>query len=1342
MVQRISEINGEPIGMVYHILQGKSGFIWLGTNQGLIRFDGYNLKRFEHDEKDPSTLSNNLITGMIEDKQGYLWITTYGGGLNRFDLNTYQFIHFKHQADDLTTIGSNNLYDVVKSYDNKLWLASDSGVILFDPISAQVVSKNTAPTTRDSWDQKRVMTVFEDSQKQLWYSVAGQGLFRFVRDLQIVTVFEHDKVNPDSLDSNTVNKIFEDSRGDIWVGTSKGMNRFDPNTEKFHHFSLTLKVRNKIKALNIRTIFEDSKQRLWVGTIYNGLSLFDPGSQSFIEINDDSNRQDAITSIGIAAMMEDSSGTLWLGSPDQGLIKITEQAFWFEGLTADSKHSLRLGAIFIDSKGIIWLGANESLYQYDKDTGKYILKAETKGFIHAITEAENNTLTLSVYREGLFTFDPQNQKLSPFQIENSSLPHNKIRTVTYDSEGTLWISLDSSSKNSASGLFSLDREHHSFRQHFSGDSPISILPLSKDRLLVGFLRQGLKIYHIPSEKWTDIQYQNKSIGTTWALYQDEQKRIWVGTQKLGLGLFNAKTLELTFISQRDGLPANDVTTLIADEQGIIWMGTGKGLASFDPQSKAINQFGHKEGLRINYFVTIPIIKTSDGDIIIIDNEQLIRFSPADLQPSPTVNITYPTVLTELNVLNKIVEPDVGNVEAVLNRVVNETEHITLSYEDYLFSISFTSANYNNQDKLRYAYKLEGLDELWIETNSRERIATFTSLSPQDYELKIKVSNTDGSWNDHYRSIKITITPPPWQTWPAFILYTLLILSSIYLIYRIRANSLIKKARALELGIIERTSTINTLLAQKQQLFANVSHEFRTPLTLILTPVESLLSDPKGQQITTELKLIQRSGLRLLRLVDQLLEFAKLEQRGEVSKQAVSIKQTINNMVASFQPLADSKQVSLDYLPFEDITLLLIQDSLNTILSNILSNAIKYSNSGGNILITVIVHDAKIDISIKDDGIGINKDNQKIVFERFTRVNQEHSESVPGTGIGLALVKELVEANMGKINLISQINQGAEFIITLPLIIIETAGVSIPAETKQQDIAQLNLELNRLETPAPKVFEDGDLIQNSKLKSVLIIDDNGDMRDLLYGLLKDNYQCLLAENGERGLAVARKVLPDLVISDIMMPVMDGYQLTQLLKEDELTSHIPIILLTAKGGLESRIQGLQLMVDDYLAKPFHREELQLRIHNILTLRDIVRKRFGKAIDHNEPQKQVEKFKFNLVDQQFYQKVDQQLERLYTETDFTAKVLSDALGMSEKQLQRKLKALFDLTFPELVRNYRLNKATQLLLNGERASQIYHVIGFASHSYFASCFKAKFGQTPKAYQQVQPSLEPISNF
>lgn len=1075
VVQRIeSDGNSDSIEM-FDLLQGQSGYIWIGTDKGLIRFDGVQMKTFRHDPNDDNSLSDNNIRGLAEDQNGILWITTYGGGLNRFDKSTFEFTHYRHNPDDPTSISSDHLFAIAKSHDNKLWVGGFPGATLFSPLSGIGERKNSKMQPLTDNDKQRFRVLFEDSKQQLWYSVTGSGLFRFNRKTNQISQFTHDSEDPNSISADKVNKVYETQNGDIWIATSQGMNRYEGATDTFSRFALPLKAQNHIKALNIVAIYEDTQQRLWVGTLFNGLSLFDAEQQRFVEINNNANASDALESMSVTAILQDKSGVLWLTTLGQGLIKISSDALKFNGLTGKSQSQLMIGALTKTSDQKLWISANNNLYQLDEQSLETRLRAESKGHINRIIEGPDNTLLLSIFRQGIFSFDP-NQESSSGLIPLPALPNNNIFTIAMDSAGTLWVGLFRSSKEKVTGLFSLAKGEKHFTHHIKSDVPTAILPLDDGRVLVGFRYQGLKIYDPLNGQLTPVTHLSRKVISVWHLFKDSNNRIWFSTQDAGLGQFDPVQNKITFVTELDELVGKTVFIMTQDEYGHLWFGSKVGLVRFNPDSdddkQRVKVFNYQDGLPKIQFNTSKIITTPKGRVMVADNNRLVQFAPADLNVPTTEQNPFNTLITGFKILNQTIEPDKSDANNPLSVSIDQTQQLKLSYQDYLFSFSFASTNYNQSAKLRYAYKMEGLDTQWIEKQPHDLRATFTSLPPKTYEFKVKTSNEDGSWNDNYRSLKITITPPWWQTNLAYAVYLLSTLLLIFGIHRFKTAQLLKRADALERGVKDRTKTIDGLLAQKEHLFANISHEFRTPLTLILSPIERLMSRPELQSASSEFSLVQRSANRLLQMVDQLLEFSKLDNDNSVELEPVSLEQTLNIIKASFEPLLQSKNHQLIVNPFDDVIVAQIPDSLNKILINIVTNAHKYTPQNGQITITVSNQSQQVKIAISDTGIGIDEKHHQAVFERFSRITEQHSDFNPGAGIGLALVKELVHANCGAIELNSQVGQGATFTLTLPI-------SSNPAITSNPKMLEaINNQLNfTVEQSTPNELITSELIIN-------------------------------------------------------------------------------------------------------------------------------------------------------------------------------------------------------------------------------------------------------------------------
>jgi signal transduction histidine kinase/DNA-binding response OmpR family regulator/streptogramin lyase len=1030
IIERIENIDGHSFKGINKLLQDKSGFLWLASDKGLLRFDGFSIITFTHDKNNANSLPHNKVLNLLEDDQGYLWLITQGGGLSRFDPKHFTFTNFAHDVQDLTSLDSNKLLSLSLAKDNKLWIGSEQGINLFDRETLQNQRMTATLIPNSDGNNQGVVAILEDKQQRLWFSVRNKHLFMHDPQLQKTTRFKHHANNKHSLSANDVNQIITTRDGVIWIGTTAGLNKFDDKNQHFKRFYLPGIKHDRGVSLPINRLYEDRQNRLWLSYLNRGVYVFEPGSQSVIEFTQSN-----------------------LGNKE-------------------------------------WLPLI-------------------------------------------------------------------VRDIYQDRSGALWFA------DAQTGLNKMPTDHKMF------------------------------------ERWQD------------------------------------KTL-------------------------------------------------------------------------------------AD----------YSILLSDFRLFNEPIGLATKTVESPLTQSLNHTDKITLSYKNFWFSLAFASSNFNDAQSIRYAYKLEGFADQWITTDNKSRVATFTSLPADDYTLKIKTSNPDGSWSEQHRSLQITVTPPWWFTWKAYTLYVLLVLAEFYAFFHYRTKSLHKKANELEKGVKQRTATINQLMAQKERMFTNISHEFKTPLTLILNPLTAILQDPDAKKYDRKLSMMKRNGQRLLRMVDQLLEISKLDSTTSQQQFQCRLGKTLNMLLASFQPLLDSKKLSLTVETYDDVVLLIKADSLEMILTNLLSNAIKYTPDAGKIRVEVTRIHEQVSIAVIDSGIGIDAKNQQIVFNRFTRGNDCHDENIPGAGIGLALVKELAEANNGSVSLTSQRQQGSTFTVVLPISNLEEAVVESANELSHSS----QIEIDSLVKPEPLLLPktDSQGVDDTK-PTLLLIDDNPDMLELLVQTLDSHYSCNTASNGESGLELAQQQMPDLVVSDLMMPGISGFEVVKRLKQNELTNHIPVILLTAKGDSQSRVEGWAQKADEYIEKPFNALELHSRIDNLLEIRALLRRRYQREFSTTKmlgtAQNKQQTAELAGAHQLFITRVNEVLENNYERDDFDVTFMAEQLFMSTRQLGRKMKSLLDLSPIESIRTYRLKKAAEQLADGIPVSVVAFAVGFTSHSYFSRCFKAQYDCMPSNY-------------
>ena len=790
----------------------------------------------------------------------------------------------------------------------------------------------------------------------------------------------------------------------------------------------------------------------------------------------------------------------------------------------------------------------------------------------------------------------------------------------------------------------------------------------------------------------------------------------------GLNRLNPGTHVFTHFTTREGLPSNQVNSIVGDDRGNLWLGTDQGLCRFNIVTNICQNFVKSDGLPDNFFMTGSISRRN-GNLFLGTMNGLVLFHPDSIKE--TVK-TLPVYITSLKVREKLVS-------------VSLDQNIELPHQENFLSFDFTAINYNSPEKTRYAYQLEGIDSDWVPCGSR-RFASYTDLNPGSYAFRVKASIDNNVWNEAATTIKIVIHPPWWKTWWAYGLYTLLGVSLLFgmVQYSVSRERLRNDLRLQRLEA-EKMHEVDHL---KSRFFANISHEFRTPLTLILGPLDKLLSRETNQDKPLY-QIMQRNAKRLLDLVNQLLDLSKLEAGNmRLENKPASIITFLKTIALTFTSLAESKQIQFRHkYPTEDSVLYFDADKLEKILTNLLSNAFKFTPTGGKITVSAFLSNGEghalpqmskklagdlpsiLEISVQDNGAGISNDQAQKIFERFYQTDTSATREHEGSGIGLALVRELVDLHGGEIAVESQPGVGACFTVRLPLVAADFEQLTIVENTGvagEQSPPRFNDEAYQVDNLSAPETEGAPLI--------LIVEDNADIRHFIRESLLPDYQVKEAADGLEGYRLAVETIPDLILSDLMMPKMDGVELCRKLKLENKTDHIPIIMLTAKAGSESKIEGLETGADDYIIKPFEAAELLARIKNLIEGRKKLRERFSREITL-----QPASIAITSMDEKLLQHVMQIMEEHMADSDFGVEAFCREAGMSRTQLHRKLKALTDQSTGDFIRIMRLKRAAELLTNHAGSiAEVAFMVGFNDPSYFTKCFQKQFGRTPSAFTEV----------
>ncbi len=1342
--QHLSTQQGLSHNFVTSIWQDRDGFMWFGTANGLNKYDGYDFTTFQFDPKYPDhTLNNNIVTDVREDRAGQLWATTLGGGLHRVDKKSGEMTCYS-VPPGLSNFW-NALFNIYADSQGSLWIGSALGILHFnpqtkqftpypmervnrvigtdtqgrllvhvksqgqlyslDPKSGRFESKTLHFPNGTSQDQQKVWrraasgrsfplsfqtgatispsAILLDKSGTLWIGTSGSGLFRLDSKNGTETLSNY---NPQGEVHETIYEdgLYEDAEGFIWVASPSGLQRIDQKVDQVTTFQADPGVSGSLSSNDVRCLYQDRTGNYWVGTD-NGINKAISNPKPFLTIPATSSASPIrIPEYNVQAVFEDHTGIVWLGSLQKGLYQWLPDKRRLQHISATSSGlaSEGVGAIFEDSKRRLWVSTKEALHLFNRTSRKFTRYSTTIPVLFMDEDAEGKLWIGGTegLRGGIAQFDPATGKFNYF-IRDMSNP-----TATGDSlEGLNFF-------------FVLDLVVSRFGDVWVATSQ-GVNRLKPDT--------GKFTYYLADS----LSEGHLSDNFTRSLYEDSNGTMWVGTNQGGLNWFDPRTETFSCISISDGLPSNQVASITGDSRGNLWLSTHHGISRYNPTTRTFRNFDMRDGLPDDEF-NIGSVHNRDDKIFFGSVNGAVAFHADQIKDN---DVVPPVHITSLKVLEKRRPTPVGDLE--------------LQYDENFLSFDFVSLNYNVPEKNQYAYQLEGLDKDWIYSNSR-RFANYTELSPGAYTFRVKASNNDGIWNTAGTSLKIIINPPWWHTWWAYILYgltglCLFFISKRHLIMREKLRTELKFERLAS----EKLQEVDAL---KSRFFANLSHEFRTPLSLIRGTVQKL----QGQEITSsqhqsDYQLIDRHTGQLLEMINQLLDLSKLEGgKLSLNLQSFEVSGFLKDIAGTFASLFESRKITYRYtVPILPVWVRMDLDKLERVISNILSNAAKFTASNGEVRFSASIEKAEVDkfnlqLIVEDTGIGISQNHLSRIFDRFYQVDNTATRNYEGTGIGLALVKELVELHGGAIRVQSTEGKGTTFKVWLPVVL---AAEGESTQGTDQNMSIISLVTNDVTAEANM------LNPRSETLRLLVVEDNQDLRHFIVNCFSTNYLVQQAENGEEGLRLALETVPDLIISDIMMPGVNGINLCGQLKTDERTNHIPIILLTAKADVESKLKGLLGGADDYLTKPFNLEELMVRVKNLLESRRMLKEKYSKKLMIQPAEVSV-----TSVDEKFIQKALLILESNLSNPDFEVNTFTKEIGMSHTHLHRKLTALIGQSPSELIRTFRLKRAATLLEQKHgNVSEIAFMVGFNSPNYFTKCFREFFGQTPSEYTIKHSSIE-----
>jgi len=1350
--RRIDISDGLSNNQVTSFLHDSAGYIWMGTGSGLNRYDGYSFKTFKNVIGDTLSIANNEITQMFMDHEGKFWLMYHEGFNCIFDPITEKAYTDHPLFHKQVPINLQFITDMLVDKKGNLWISnSQTGLYHYDVDADKLTLLPTNPNNAKLMSSSHISDMSFDSDGDLW--ICNQAGVVEKIDIETFYVTSRIKVLNIAEIGETPNlSMFIDNDDDIWVYATnymRGVYYYSCNAKIMRHFT-SENQQYHITNNNVCCVEQDDFGMIWVGIDHGGINVIDKNNLKCFQLSHNVYDPISLSHNSVKALYKDNIGRIWVGTFKSGACSYHRNQYKFQFVKniPNDPNSLPFNDINTfaeDKNGNIWLGTNGGgLIYLDRRTGKfttYRSKSDdanglSSNVIVSLCVDHDNNLWIGTYYGGLLKFDGKNFTCYRHDANDPrTISDDKVWCLLEDSEQRLWVG------TLGGGLdvydFKSDRFLHYRNGGINSVHSDYILSLAEDHeknIWIG-TSQGVDQYDYQSGRF--VHYQNNSetanslVGNVvMCIEPDSRGWIWFGTRD-GISCFNPKNHTFNNITESDGLPTNIIQSLKEDDEGGMWFSTLNGIGNLqfadnpDFTNYKLYKFDIIDGLQGKEYNEHSGYRLRTGEILFGGANGFNIFNPALIQK---ISIKSNVVITDFRLFNRSVSVETGNAKKpILTKNITCTNKIRIPHSQNIFSIEFSSLNNLYSERTRYQYKLDGFNSNWVTVESNQRVASFTNLNAGNYTFRVKATDNNDEWCDDMAILEIEIVPPFYASRFAVFMYYIIVLVALMLFIRyIKKRERYKYEQRQERREHMRQHEVDEM---KIRFLTNVSHEFRTPLTLILTPIEKMLNSDVSDEVSTYLKMIQRNGKRLYNLVNQLLDIQKIEA------QSVTYNPSFGNIVEftkmtteSFTDLSEAKKINFHFSSqLAELNTYFDHDKIEKILFNLLSNAFRYTPEGGNIEVTVSKIDktehqnpnfkdaSYVEIRVSDTGIGIEKEAQEHIFERFFQSNKAGEPTNQGTGIGLAIASEFVKVHKGTIEVVSALGKGSTFIVSLP-INSDYSAVAVPSNQKNEAVWQTK-EADLL----GEVFvDDGD----SRSK-VLIVEDNDDLRFYLRDNLSKEFVVIEARNGEEALERIENVMPDIIVSDIMMPVMDGLALCDEVKRNAETSHIPIILLTAMTTTDQTKEGLERGADDYIAKPFNYDLLLIKIRKFIERKEQMHRAFNQKMEITPGEITV-----TSLDEKFMQKALKITEENMSNPDYSVKQLSLDLGVSRGHLYNKMIAITGHTPIEFIRIMRLKRAAQLLGKSQMSvSEVAYQVGFNDARYFARYFKDEFHLTPSEY-------------
>lgn len=1335
------------------VFQDSKGFLWFGTIDGLNRYDGYTFTVFRPIIGDTSSISNNRVFALEEDAYGNLWVGTKSG-LNIYRHETNRFCRLSLYDKSLFRINTRDVINDItfNPKTNEIWVATKNGVsrASLDGFAAgdfsnlKFTNYNNHPADPSSLDDNDVSRVNVDRDGNVWLVTSGSDLHKFLPDADHFIRYHLPQNTDEELVDHVPKAMMVDQTGKVWIGNDlahliimdPGKSVVAPTISKEH--------------IAIYDIYQGMDGSVWIATSSQGVYVLDKEGNFLYQLMNNFSNPYSLPNNHASKILQDKDGIYWIATYNEGVAKLdlSKTVFGHHFYRKDKPSDINISqSVLQDANGSIWIGTDGAgLRLFDEATGHFRSYRHEVGNRYSLSSdkilymesAYDGKIWICTLDGGLNLFDPSTERFKHYKHDQNnpfSIGQNSVWCAVEDKQHRLWVGTQEA------GLNVLDADRRDFIQYVHiphdpgsilGNYVFSLHLDSRQRLLIG-TSLGMCWADASGEQVKDLTFRRVDAPQLSGILVNDIKEdhignIWVASD-LGLHKLSEELVWQKTYSTSHGLPNNLVIGIESDNQNNLWLITKSGISQFDTSQETFSNYNISDGVQGMEFQSKSITKLSDGRILAGGINGFNLFDPKEIFQDTLHSRPF---ITDFKVLNQSVfVGEYFNGRVLINESIEGTGEIVLNHDEAYITLSFVSLHMHNPDRVQYQYKLHGADQDFVQAGL-VRMANYSGLQPGDYQFEVRASLTNEWQSAGSTTVSIRVLPPPWKTWWAYSLYVGIALLFTYLMIKYYSRML-NEERARELD------------QMKLQFFMNVSHEFRTPLTLILNPVDKIISSYNDPHIVKNSAfVIQRSARKLLNLVNQLLDFRKMDlgkaPLDPIKGDIVSFSKDITNL---FMDLAREKAIEMKFAAaIESMYLWFDPDKMEKILTNLLSNALKFTPSGGTVEISIrqgqYVHGDSgmfskkplgecVEISVKDTGIGLKKAQQSAVFERFFHIDNTNT----GTGIGLNFTKSLVEQHDGEITLESEFGKGSCFTIKLPIESKQLKAAlrgnhEVRRTIKDFDLNSIKSLEYEIAISDIQLSDEDEALDSAGRQTILIVEDNKELRIHLKNELRNKFKIKEAVNGKDGLEKAEKFYPDIIISDVMMPEMDGFEMCSAIKTSPETCHIPVILLTARSLEEDRIEGYQIGADAYLPKPFNVNVLRARIKNLLESKKRLREKFlsqASLISSNE-------LATNSLDEKLLDDVTKVILDNVSNSDFGLEQLINEIGVSRSHFYRKINSLTGQNPSNFIRTIRLKYAAELLK--KRTGSIKEIAfrsGFNSTAYFSKTFRELFGKTPNEF-------------